>query len=90
MVTEKGLTWGSEHVQHADDVLQNCTPESYIILLNNAMPVNSIKKEGKAMSLSHSPAHRAGWTSFVSHKDITDLSGHCSMGNAEAGPGPQL
>ena len=27
------LTWDSEHtVQYTDEVLQNCTPETYIIL----------------------------------------------------------
>ena len=26
-------TWGGEHtLQHTDDVLQNCTPETYVIL----------------------------------------------------------
>ena len=30
------LTWGGEHTkQYTDDVLQNCTPETYIILLTN-------------------------------------------------------
>ena len=34
--TEGNLTWGSEHtIQYADDVLQNYTPDTYIILLTN-------------------------------------------------------
>ena len=45
MVTEGDLTWGSEHtIQYIDDMLQNCTPETYIILLLNVIPINSIKK----------------------------------------------
>ena len=31
-------------IQHKDDVLQNCTPETYLILLTNIIPINSIKK----------------------------------------------
>ena len=44
MVIEEDLALGSEHtVQYTDDVLQNCTPETYIILLANITPINSIK-----------------------------------------------
>ena len=33
---EGDLTCGDEHtIQYTDDVLQNCTPETYIILLTN-------------------------------------------------------
>ena len=32
---------------HAGDVLQNCTPETYIILLLNVAPINSIKSKIK-------------------------------------------
>ena len=40
---EGDLTWGGEHtIQDTDDVLYNCTLESYIILLTNVTP---IKKE---------------------------------------------
>ena len=36
MVVDEDLTWGGEHtIQHTDDVLQNCTPETYITLLTN-------------------------------------------------------
>ena len=36
MVMEGDLTWGGEHtIQYTDDVLYNCTPETYIILLTN-------------------------------------------------------
>ena len=38
------LTWGGEHtIEYTDEVLYNCIPEIYIILLTNASPINSIK-----------------------------------------------
>ena len=37
---EGDVTWDGEY---ADDVLQNCAPETYIILLTNVTPINSIK-----------------------------------------------
>ena len=41
---EGDLTWGVEHtIQHTDDFLQNCMPETYIILLNHVTPICSIK-----------------------------------------------
>ena len=47
MVMEGDVTWGGEHtIQYTDDVLQNCTPEIYIMLLSNNNlyhVVNSIK-----------------------------------------------
>ena len=43
---EGDLTWSGEHtVQYTDDVLQNCTHETYIILLTSSTPINSIKKK---------------------------------------------
>ena len=34
MVMEGGVTWGGEHtIQYTNDVLQNCTPDTYMILL---------------------------------------------------------
>ena len=43
---EGGFTWGGEHtIQYTDDVWQNCTPETYIILLTNVTPINSIQEE---------------------------------------------
>ena len=43
MVMEGDLTWSVEHViQYTDDVLQNCTPETYIILLTNVTTINSL------------------------------------------------
>ena len=43
MVMEGGLTLGGEHTtQYTDDVLQNCTIETYSILLINVTPINSI------------------------------------------------
>ena len=45
MVMEGDLTWGGEHtMQYTGDVLWRCTPQTYIIVLTNATPVNSIKK----------------------------------------------
>ena len=43
---EGDLIWGAEYtVQHTDDILQNCIPENYIILLTNVIPINSIKNK---------------------------------------------
>ena len=43
MVMEGDLTWGGEHtIQFIDDVLQNCTPETYIIFLTSVTPINPI------------------------------------------------
>ena len=40
---EGDLTWGGEHtIQYTDDVLQNCTPETCIILSTDII---SIKKK---------------------------------------------
>ena len=51
MVTEGDLTWGGEHtIQYTDDVGQNCTPKTYIILLTNVTPMNSIKIKDKMES----------------------------------------
>ena len=48
MVIKEDLTWGGQHtVQYTDDVLQNCILETYIILLTNVTPGNSIKIEKK-------------------------------------------
>ena len=36
---EGDLTWGGEHtIQNTDDVVQNFTPESYIIVLKMSPP----------------------------------------------------
>ena len=44
MVMEEDLTGGGEHtVQYAGDAFQNCTPETYIIVLINVTPINSIQ-----------------------------------------------
>lgn len=38
------LTLGNERtMQYTDDILQNCTVETYIILLTNVTPINVIK-----------------------------------------------
>ena len=42
---EGDVTWGSEHtIQYTNDILQNCTAETYVILLTNVTPINSILK----------------------------------------------
>ena len=39
------LTWGGEHtMQYTDNILQNRTPEAYIILLISVTPMKSIEK----------------------------------------------
>ena len=46
MVMEGNLTWGGEHTtRYTVEVLQNCTLETYIILLTNVIPINSVKKK---------------------------------------------
>ena len=49
------LTLGGEHtIQYTDDALQNCTLESYIILLTNVNPINSIKmKKGEINGIDY-------------------------------------
>ena len=42
---EGDLTWGGKHTgQYTEGVLQNCTPETCIILLTNVIPIDSINK----------------------------------------------
>ena len=44
MVTEDYLIYGGGHtMKYTDDVSQNCTLETYMILLTSATPINSIK-----------------------------------------------
>ena len=44
MVMEGDLTWGGDHtIQYTAVVLQNWTPETYIILLKSVTPIRSIK-----------------------------------------------
>ena len=44
MMMEGDVTWGGDHtIQCTDGVLQNCTAETYIILLTQVTPINSIK-----------------------------------------------
>ena len=46
MVMEGDLTWGGEPTtQYTDDVLWNCIPETYILLLTSVTPINSIKNK---------------------------------------------
>ena len=43
MVMEGDLTWSGEHtVRYTDDILWNCIPETYVILLTKITPINSI------------------------------------------------
>ena len=40
---EGDLTWGGKHsVQCTDDVLYSCALETYVILLTDVIPLNSI------------------------------------------------
>ena len=40
------MTLGSKHtIQYTDDVLYNCTLETFIILLTNATPIYSVQKK---------------------------------------------
>ena len=48
MATEGDLTLDGEHtMQYTDDVLQNCSSETCIILLTNIPPINWINKKTK-------------------------------------------
>ena len=41
---EGDLVWGGEHtIQYTDDVLQNCTPETYMTVLTNVTPIHLMK-----------------------------------------------
>ena len=54
---EGNLTWVDEHtMQYTDDVLQNYTPETYMILLTNVTVTNSIKK----LKIGQKAAPKAG------------------------------
>ena len=45
MMMDGDLTRDDEHtIQYTDDVLQNCTSETFVILLTNVTPINSISK----------------------------------------------
>ena len=57
MVIEGDLTWGGEHtIQYTDDVLENCTPETYIILLTNVTSINAMKIKKKKAFLEAIPS----------------------------------
>ena len=48
MVTEGDLIRGGQRTtQCTDDVLKNCTPETYILLLSGVTPISSINKINK-------------------------------------------
>ena len=48
MLMDGDYTLDGEHtVQHTDDVLQNCTLETYIILLTNVTPKQRKRKDKK-------------------------------------------
>ena len=53
MAMEGDLTLGGEHtIQYTDNVLENCIPETYVILLVNVTPINSVKKKYTHRKLS--------------------------------------
>ena len=43
MVMEDLTCIRDHRIEHTDNMLQNCTSETYIILLTNVTPINSIK-----------------------------------------------
>lgn len=52
MVTNGNLTLGDKQkVQYTNDVLLNCTLETYIILLTDVTPINLIKKNKVTLKL---------------------------------------
>ena len=49
----KDLTVGGKHtMQNTGDALQNCTLETYIVLLTNITPINLSKTINKPVSLN--------------------------------------
>ena len=61
MVMERDLIFGAGHtVQYTDDGLQNCTHETYIILLTNVTPIHSINflKKKKYKPSKQTRAHK--------------------------------
>lgn len=43
---KEDLAWGGAHtIQYRDDVLQNYTPETYVVVLTSITPINSIKNK---------------------------------------------
>ena len=54
MVAKGDLTLGGEHtMQYTDDVFQNCTLETCIILLTNVTSINVILKIDGDMSMDN-------------------------------------
>ena len=70
MVMEGDLTWGGEYArEHTDDVVQNCTPETYIILLTKVNPINSIKigsyKQSQVCKVQHRKYSKKNSNNYV-------------------------
>ena len=42
MMIERDLTWGGEHTYNIQIMYCRITPETYIILLTNVTPINSV------------------------------------------------
>ena len=59
------LTWGGEHTVQHRDILQNCTPETYVTLLTLVTPVDSILRKRKDI-VTHA-------TTWMALEDITLL-----------------
>ena len=80
MLLEGDLTLGREHtIQYTDDVLQNCTPETYIVLLSNVTPVNSIKKK-RIVFRTEAPVFQCSRGNQVPGLELTNtlLIGSCT------------
>lgn len=82
---------GGEHSAVTGDALGNCTPESYIMVLTNVTPINSVKNHLKCTELYSS---REGQLRFpemnVQEERTGDLPspGSCGQGNGGR-PGPR-
>ena len=62
---ERDMTWGGKHTIHyTDDVLQNRTPETYVILLTNVTPINSIQIEKEIVCIPTLPVQDATYYSL--------------------------
>ena len=57
-------------MQYKDDVLQNCTPKTYIILLANVIPINSINKKKNLEVFKIQIGNQAKGEDDISHGDM--------------------
>ena len=88
MEREGNLTWGGKYtIQYTDNALSNCTPETYIILLTNVTPVNSIK----LVSFGHSYEHLFSSTEWLdAPKCFQIMASEASSGKADLFSSPLI